>query len=113
MGTLTKYEALLGELEPYTPSKLSAMKSLADAKVDNPNDPYDESKDKKTIAIAAIKVLKRMIVLTSDSLGKSSQGYNVEKLEERSKTYAMRMGWMFRIMSVFQLLRMALIYGSL
>lgn len=26
-----------------------------------------------------------MIVLTSDSLGKSSQGYNVEKLEERIK----------------------------
>lgn len=85
MGTLTKYEALLGELEPYTPSKLSAMKSLADAKVDNPNEAYDESKDKKTIAIAAIKILKRMIVLTSDSLGKSSQGYNVEKLEERIK----------------------------
>lgn len=57
MGTLTKYEALLGELEPYTPSKLSAMKSLADAKVDNPNEAYDESKDKKLLPLQLLKSL--------------------------------------------------------
>ena len=41
--------------------------------------------DKRTIAKAAVAVLKKLIVLSSDSLGKSSQGYNVEKLEKRIK----------------------------
>jgi len=33
-------------------------------------------------------VLKRLIVLSSDSLGKSSQGYQVDKLEKRIKDLA-------------------------
>lgn len=85
MGTLTKYDALLGELEPYTPSRLSLLKALADANVTDYESEYDATNDKRNIAIAAIMVLKRMIVLTSDSLSKSSQGYNVDKLEERIK----------------------------
>ena len=40
------------------------------------------------MAKAAISVLKRLIVLSSDSLGKSSQGYNVDKLEKRIKLLA-------------------------
>ena len=56
MGTLTKYEALLGELEPYTPSKLSAMKSLADAKVDNPN-PTMRARIKKLLPLQLLKSL--------------------------------------------------------
>lgn len=85
MGTLTKYDALLGELEPYTPSRLSLNKALADAGVVDSTEEYNPTIDKRSIAIAAISVLKRMIVLASDSLGKSSQGYNVEKLENRIK----------------------------
>ena len=46
---------------------------------------YNADTDQRTIAIAAIKVLKRMIVLTNDTLGKSSQVYSVEKLEKRIK----------------------------
>ena len=46
---------------------------------------YNANTDQRTIAIAAIKVLKRMIVLTNDTLGKSSQVYSVEKLEKRIK----------------------------
>jgi hypothetical protein len=85
MDKLTKYDALIGELEPYTSSRLSLTKALADAKVEDLEGEYNPDTDKRGIAIAAIKVLKRMIVLTSDSLGKSSQGYSVEKLEKRIK----------------------------
>lgn len=85
MDKLTKYDALLGELEPYTPSALTLKKALADAKVSDLDSEYNPDNDKKDIAIAAIKVLKKMIVLTSDSLGKSSQGYSVGMLEDRIK----------------------------
>ena len=44
--------------------------------------------DKKQIAKAAINVLKKLIVLSSDSQGKSSQGYQVDKLEKRIKALA-------------------------
>lgn len=40
------------------------------------------------MAKAAIAILKKLIVLSSDSLGKSSQGYNVDKLEKRIKLLA-------------------------
>lgn len=83
MGTLTKYDALLGELEPYSPSSLTIKKALADAGVRDLDQEYAPESDKRPIALAAIKVLQKMIVLTNDSMGKSSQGYNVEKLEKR------------------------------
>ncbi|MDH6308036.1 hypothetical protein M2451_002555 [Dysgonomonas sp. PFB1-18] len=85
MGNLTKYEALLGELEPYTPSALTLKKALADTGISDLNDEYVANSDKRSIALAAISVLKKMIVLTSDSLGKSSQGYSVAQLEKRIK----------------------------
>ncbi len=85
MEILTKYDALIGELEPYTPSRLALTKALADANVTDLDSEYNPETDKKGVAVAAIKVLKRMIVLTSDSLGKSSQGYSVEMLERRIK----------------------------
>jgi hypothetical protein len=83
MDTLTKYDALLGELEPYTPSSLTIRKALADAGITDLAGEYAPETDKRSIALAAIKVLKKMIVLTSDSLGKSSQGYSAENLEKR------------------------------
>lgn len=82
---LTKFDAMLGELEPYTPSKLTIKKALADAGVTDIDSAYDPQTDKVTVAKAAIYVLKKLIVLTSDSLGKSSQGYNVEMLRKRIK----------------------------
>lgn len=87
MATITKYDALIGELEPYTSSPASLTKSLLDAGVQNPEEEYT-AEDKRTVAKAAISVLKRLIVLSSDSLGKSSQGYNVDKLEKRIKLLA-------------------------
>lgn len=85
MGNLTKYDALIGELEPYTPSPLTLKKALADANVGNSDAEYNAETDRKPIAIAAIKVLKKMVVLTSDSMGKSSQGYSVDELKKRIK----------------------------
>jgi hypothetical protein len=85
MGTLTKYDALLGELEPYSPSSLTLKKALSDVGVNDLEGEYTPEADKKNIALAAIRVLKKMIVLTSDSLGKSSQGYSVSGLEKRIK----------------------------
>ena len=87
MATITKYDALIGELEPYTSSPASLTKSLLDAGVQDPEEEYT-AEDKRMVAKAAISVLKRLIVLSSDSLGKSSQGYNVDKLEKRIKLLA-------------------------
>ena len=87
MATISKYDALIGELEPYTSSPASLTKSLLDAGVQDPEEEYT-AEYKRTVAKAAISVLKRLIVLSSDSLGKSSQGYNVDKLEKRIKLLA-------------------------
>lgn len=83
MGALTKYDALLGELEPYTPSPLTLKKALIDANVADYESEYVAKEDGRKVAVAAISVLKRLIVLSSDSLGKSSQSYNVEGLKKR------------------------------
>ena len=87
MGTFTKYDALIGELEPYTASPAALTKSLKDAGVNNSDEEYTAA-DKKQIAKAAIIVLRKLIVLSSDSQGKSSQGYQVDKLEKRIKALA-------------------------
>ena len=41
MGTLTKYNALVGELEPYTPSRLALQKALADMKISDWDSEYN------------------------------------------------------------------------
>lgn len=83
MNAFTKYEALLGELEPYTPSDLTIKKSLADVGINDIGQEYAPESDKRPIALAAISVLQRLIVLASDSMGKTSQSYDVDKLEKR------------------------------
>ncbi len=85
--TFTKLDALIGELEPYSPGPASLRKSLIDAGITDFDEAYTEG-DKKAVAKAAITVLRRMIVLSSDSMGKSSQGYKTENLEKRIKAIA-------------------------
>lgn len=82
---LTKYQALTAEIEPYAPSKLSMIKALSDVGVSDAETTYDPTTDKRIIALAAVKVLSQMVVLSSDSLGKSSQGFNVDMLRKRIK----------------------------
>ena len=79
---LTKYDALLAELEPYTPARQTLIKALFDAGVIDYDKEY-QIEDKQSVAIAAIHVLKKLIVLTSDSLSKASQVYNVDMLQKR------------------------------
>ncbi|MCS2742596.1 hypothetical protein NXW72_22555 [Bacteroides fragilis] len=58
MGTLTKYNALVGELEPYTPSRLALQKALADMKISDWDSEYNANTDQRTIAIARYKGAK-------------------------------------------------------
>lgn len=92
MEKLTKYEALIGELEPYTVSQLTLKKALIDVQAGSLSDEYNPQTDKVTIAKAAIIVLNKLIVLSSDSLGKSSQGYSVEALRRRIKALCSQNG---------------------
>lgn len=87
MGTFTKHDALIGGWSRTLPAQQALIKSLKDAGVDNSDKEYTAA-DKKQIAKAAIMVLRKLIVLSSDSQGKSSQGYQVEKLEKRIKALA-------------------------
>lgn len=89
--TLTKFDALIGELDPYTPSPAALRKSLIDAGISGFDEEYTVA-DKKAVAKAAITVLRRLIVLSSDSMGKSSQGYKTEELEKRIKALAAENG---------------------
>lgn len=88
---LSLLDALIGELEPYTPSGAALQKSLLDAGFEDVDADYTVS-DKRGIAKAAVNVLKKLIVLSSDSLGKSGQGYNVDKLEKRIKALCQENG---------------------
>ena len=49
METLTKYEALLGELDPYVPGRTTLQKALLDAKVSDLDSEYDPEKDKERL----------------------------------------------------------------
>lgn len=89
--TLTKLDALIGELDPYTPSPAALRKSLIDAGITGFDEEYTTD-DKKAVAKAAIAVLRRLIVLSSDSMGKSSQGYKTDELEKRIKSLAAENG---------------------
>lgn len=82
---LTKLDALIAELEPYTVSGGALRKALMDAGVGLESEDYDSAADKRVIAVAAVNCLRKLVVLSSDSLGKSSQGYNVDRLKDRIK----------------------------
>lgn len=83
MEQLTVYKAVVGELEPYTVSPVTISKALTDEGLEG-EEAYTKEM-RKEVAVAAISVLRKLIVLTSDSLGKSSQGYSVDGLKSRIK----------------------------
>lgn len=91
MALLTIYEALLGELESYSPSSLTLRKALADLDVRDSTIAYAPETHQKLVIKAAIKVLRQLIVLSSDSQGKSAQSYN-NKLESRIKALCAEIG---------------------
>lgn len=83
---ITILEALMAEIEPYTAAQVVCKKALIDAGlIDFANDTPYTPDCKLIVAKAAIKVLKKMLVLSSDSQGKSSQSFNIEGLKKRIK----------------------------
>ncbi|GAY30761.1 hypothetical protein D1647_15630 [Alistipes sp. Z76] len=83
---ITVLEALMAELEPYTAAQVVCKKALIDAGLSEvANDTPYTSDCKKIVATAAIKVLKKFLVLSSESLGKSSQSYDTKELRKRIK----------------------------
>lgn len=83
---ITIIEALMAELEPYTAAVVVCKKALMDVGLDDVAEDTPYTNDcKRTVAIAAIKVLKKFLALSSESLGKSSQSYNIEGLKRRIK----------------------------
>lgn len=81
---LTILEALMAEIEPYTAAHVVCKKALIDAGATDIDAPYGED-CKRTVLIAAITILKKFLVLNSDSVGKSSQSFNIEGLKKRLK----------------------------
>ena len=81
MANLTTYQALLGEIEPYSPGSLTLKKALVDQTLTGEEEYTKENR--RQIMIAAIEVLKKMLILTSDTVGKDSQGFSVEGLKNR------------------------------
>lgn len=91
-ANLTIYEALLGELESYSPSSLTLKKALIDLGVNNIDTDYVPESHQILVIKAAIKILNQLIVLTSDSQGKSSQSYDTKRLENRLKALCAKIG---------------------
>lgn len=81
---ITILEALMAEIEPYTAAQVVCKKALMDAGCESIDTTYSTD-CKKTVAKAAINILKKMLVLSSDSQGKSSQSFNIEGLKKRIK----------------------------
>lgn len=82
MNGITLLEALMAEIEPYTAASVVCTKALNDAGCDDVNAPYT-TECKTAVTIAAVYVLKKFVVLSGESVGKSSQSYNVEQLKRR------------------------------
>lgn len=91
MANFTLYQAVLGEVDPYSPSSLTIKKALMDEGVD-PSSGYVPTNHKIMVIKAAINVLKKLIVLSSDSMGKSSQGYKEKELKNRIKSLCKEAG---------------------
>ena len=82
-------QAIQVEVRPYDADELDVEKALAGACKRTgtsltTESEYDAEQD-KTIAIAALSILKRYLSLTSENESEWSHGYSKEGLEERIK----------------------------
>lgn len=78
---MTNYEAISAKLYPYNVDDGLIQVSCMDAGL-TPTDEYFVV-EKKSIAKATIDVLKQLVVLSSESNGGYSLGYNVDELRRR------------------------------
>ncbi len=76
---MTNLQALQAIIEPYTASANSLELALTDEGLVT----TDTYSDKKTLAKAAIKVLRKFLALGNESEGGFSQGYSIEGLKTR------------------------------
>lgn len=78
---MTNLEVLLAEVDPFSPNRNTAIRALEKvglthsetANVDNDAD----------IATAAVDILTKMLVITSESEGGLSQGYSTDAIKMR------------------------------
>lgn len=83
----------MAELEPYTAAHVVCKKALIDAGLTDVSEETPYSDDcKREVTLAAIKILKKFLVLSSESIGKSSQSYNIEGLKRRIKELCAEVG---------------------
>ena len=78
---MTNYDAISARLYPYNVDDNLIAVACVDAGLGQ-EDEYS-AKDKKPVAKAAIDVLRQLIVLTSESNGGYSLGYDVNELRRR------------------------------
>lgn len=84
-------EAIATEIEPYEQSMASMEKGLIDAGFRfTPYAPTDEynSEASKTVALASMLCLSKMLSLSSENAGGFSQSYDTKLLKERIKSIA-------------------------
>lgn len=87
---MTILEALMSECMPYTISANVYTKALVDVGLDG-DDEYTASMSGKIFESAA-KSLSNFLVLTSESEGGFSQGFDADKLKERIKSLSKQAG---------------------
>ncbi len=78
---MTILEALYAEVDPFSPSRNLAIRALE--KVELTYTDTADSDDDTLIATAAVDVLSRMLVVTSESEGGFSQSYDKAAIRSR------------------------------
>ena len=78
---MTNLEALLAEVDPFSPNRNTAIRALDKVGLTYTDATTDE--DETDIATAAVDILSKMLVLTSESEGGLSQGYSADAIRAR------------------------------
>lgn len=78
---MTNLEALLAEVDPFSPAQNTAIRALSKVGLTYTDEVTDD--DEADIAAAAADVLSKMLVITSESEGGLSMGYNTAAVKLR------------------------------
>ena len=84
---MTNFEAISAEIYPYNVDDNLISKACLDNDVDE-KQAYDKSQ-KSSIAMSVIDILKKLIVLSSESNGGFGLSYDTDKIKERIYNIAM------------------------
>lgn len=78
---MTNFEAISAEIYPYNVDDNLISKACLDNNINEEKD-YDKSQ-KSSIAMSAVDILKKLIVLSSESNGGFGLSYDTDKIKER------------------------------